>query len=99
MKLVEAAVDELDDAEPEDDSFEDNDLQGDDDGWADTASDAIGDATDAVDDAQDDGQDALDGAVGDGNAALDNAKGEADAIIEKVKAYVHSGPSVTFQWY
>lgn len=103
MKLVEAAVDEAtedaEDAEPEDDSFEDNDLQGDDDGWADTATDAIDDATDAVDSAEGDAQDAVDGAVGDANAAVDNAKGEADAIIEKVKAYVHSGPSVTFQWY
>lgn len=86
--------------EPEDDSFEDGDLQtGDDDGWADTASDTLGDATDAVDDAQADGDSALDGAVGDGNEALDKYKGEADAIIEKVKTFVHAGPSVTFQWY
>lgn len=102
MKVAEVAIDDDADAdaEPEDDSFEDGDLQGgEDDGWADTATDTLDDATDAVDDAQGDAEGALDGAVGDGNDALDKYKGEADAIIEKVKTYVHDGPSVTFQWY
>merc|ERR1711957_212893 len=54
MKVAEVAIDEEEDAEPEDDSFEDNDLQGEggeDDGWADPATDIVDDATDAVDDA------------------------------------------------
>jgi len=52
MKVAEVAIDEEEDAEPEDDSFEDNDLQGgEDDGWADTATDLVDDTTDAVDDA------------------------------------------------
>merc|ERR1712160_165693 len=41
MKVAEVAIDEEEDAEPEDDSFEDNDLQGEDDGWADTGIDAV----------------------------------------------------------